>query len=107
MVAAGLTPYEALRTATAAPAEFFGAAGQFGTIVVGAEADLLLHVIDSSHPQWEEQRHVVNAVLDELGVHGKATLHVFNKIDRVPSETLVALEERITNLLPNSVFVSA
>lgn len=42
MVAAGLTPYEALRTATAAPAEFFGAAGKFGTIVVGAEADLVL-----------------------------------------------------------------
>jgi len=71
------------------------------------EADLLLHVIDASHPQWEEQRHVVNGVLDELGVHGKATLHVFNKIDRVPPETLHALEERITNLLPNSVFVSA
>jgi imidazolonepropionase-like amidohydrolase len=42
MVAAGLTPYEALRTATAAPAEFFGSAGKFGTIVVGAEADLVL-----------------------------------------------------------------
>jgi imidazolonepropionase-like amidohydrolase len=42
MVAAGLTPYEALRTATAAPAEFFGARGKFGTIVVGAEADLVL-----------------------------------------------------------------
>ena len=42
MVAAGLTPYEALRTATAAPAEFFGTRGKFGTIVVGAEADLVL-----------------------------------------------------------------
>jgi imidazolonepropionase-like amidohydrolase len=42
MVASGLTPYEALRTATAAPAEFFGAAGAYGTIVVGADADLLL-----------------------------------------------------------------
>ena len=71
------------------------------------EADLLLHVIDASHPQWEEQRHVVNGVLDELGVHEKATLHVFNKIDRLDADRLVALEERITNLLPNSVFVSA
>jgi imidazolonepropionase-like amidohydrolase len=42
MVAAGLTPYEALRTATAAPAEFFGASGKYGTIVVGADADLVL-----------------------------------------------------------------
>jgi GTP-binding protein HflX len=71
------------------------------------DADLLLHVIDASHPQWEEQRHIVNGVLDELGAHGKPVLHVFNKIDRVPPATLLPLEERITNLLPNSVFVSA
>jgi len=72
-----------------------------------SDADLLLHVIDASHPGWEEQRHVVNAVLDELGVHGKPVLHVFNKIDRIPSESLIPLEQRVTNLLPNSVFVSA
>ena len=42
LVAAGLTPYQALRTATAAPAEFFGARGRYGTIVVGADADLVL-----------------------------------------------------------------
>ena len=42
MVAAGLTPYEALRTATAAPAEFFDATGAYGTIVVGADADMVL-----------------------------------------------------------------
>lgn len=71
------------------------------------EADLLLHVIDASHPTWEEQRHVVNGVLEELGAHGKPTLHVFNKIDAVPAEVLIPLEERIRNLLPNSVFVSA
>jgi hypothetical protein len=41
-VESGLSPYEALRTATARPAEFFGAAGRFGTIVEGAEADLVL-----------------------------------------------------------------
>jgi GTP-binding protein HflX len=72
-----------------------------------SDADLLLHVIDASHPRWEEQRHIVNGVLDELGVHDKPVLHVFNKIDRMPSEALIPLEERITNLLPNSVFVSA
>jgi GTP-binding protein HflX len=70
------------------------------------DADLLVHVIDASHPQWEEQRHVVNGVLDELDIHDKPVLHAFNKIDRVPAETLLPLEERITNLLPNSVFVS-
>jgi GTP-binding protein HflX len=66
-----------------------------------SDADLLLHVIDASHPRWEEQRHVVNGVLDELGVHDKPVLNVFNKIDQVPSEALIPLEERITNLLPD------
>jgi GTP-binding protein HflX len=70
------------------------------------DADVLLHVIDASHPQWEEQRQVVNGVLDELGVHDKPVLHVFNKIDRLSAEMLLPLEERVTNLLPNSVFVS-
>jgi GTP-binding protein HflX len=71
------------------------------------DADLLVHVIDASHPQWEEQRHVVNGVLEELGVHGRPVLHAFNKIDRLSPEALLPLQERITNLLPNSVFVSA
>ena len=42
LVAAGLTPYQALRTATANPAEFLGRPGGFGTVTVGARADLLL-----------------------------------------------------------------
>ena len=71
------------------------------------EADLLLHVIDASHPTWEEQRNVVDGVLAELGVGEKSVLHVFNKTDRLEPEMLLALQERIANLLPNSVFVSA
>ncbi len=42
MVQSGLTPYEALRTATAGPAHFVNAQGQFGTVVEGARADLVL-----------------------------------------------------------------
>ena len=42
LVDAGLTPYQALRTGTALPAEFFGASGQFGTLVEGSEADMVL-----------------------------------------------------------------
>jgi imidazolonepropionase-like amidohydrolase len=42
LVAAGLTPYEALRTATANPAEFIGRSGEFGTVAAGTRADLLL-----------------------------------------------------------------
>ena len=46
------------------------------------EADLLVHVVDISHPQADEQIAAVNAVLAELGVQTKPTLMVFNKIDR-------------------------
>ncbi len=71
------------------------------------EADLLLHVIDASHPGWEEQRMVVNGVLAELEANDKPVLHLFNKMDLLNDERLLALQARVTELLPNSVFVSA
>ena len=43
------------------------------------EADLLLHVIDASHPLWEDQARVVTQVLDELGASDRPMLTVFNK----------------------------
>src|SRR5215212_3734995 len=46
------------------------------------EADLLLHVVDISHPQADEQIAAVNSVLEELGALQKPTLMAFNKIDR-------------------------
>jgi imidazolonepropionase-like amidohydrolase len=42
LVDAGLTPFEALQTGTANPAEFFGRSGGFGVVQNGAEADLIL-----------------------------------------------------------------
>lgn len=69
-------------------------------------ADLLLHVIDAGHPTWEEQRMVVEEVLGELGVHDKPMLYVFNKTDLLSHDEIIALQERMANLLPNSVFVS-
>ncbi|HEY4955340.1 MAG TPA: GTPase HflX [Gemmatimonadaceae bacterium] len=71
------------------------------------EADLLLHVIDASHPAWEEQRVVVETVLGEIGVTGKPVVHVFNKIDRLPENGLLPFESRIAGLIPDSVFVSS
>ena len=71
------------------------------------EADLLLHVIDASHPTWEEQRLVVDEVLADLGVHDTPVIHVFNKVDRLSADEALALKERMDNLLPGSVFVSA
>ncbi len=47
------------------------------------QADLLVHVVDASHPQAEEQIQAVDAVLKEIGAEGKPTLMVFNKIDQL------------------------
>lgn len=49
-------------------------------------ADLLIHVVDLSHPQYHEQMAAVDETIDELGAHGKQTMVVFNKIDRVDPE---------------------
>ena len=45
------------------------------------EADMLVHVVDISHPDFEEQIQVVNQTLKELGCSDKPSLIVFNKID--------------------------
>jgi GTPase len=45
------------------------------------EADVLLHVVDISHPNFEDQIRVVNETLREIGVVDKPTIIVFNKID--------------------------
>ncbi len=45
------------------------------------DADILLHVVDISHPQFEEQIEVVNKTLEELGASDKPVIMVFNKID--------------------------
>lgn len=45
------------------------------------EADLLLHVVDISHPDHEEQIAAVNRTLEEIGANDKPTILVFNKID--------------------------
>lgn len=85
------------------------------------EADVLLHVVDVSHPQYEDQYAVVNQTLQELGVHDKATLTVFNKLDRyaelnfdewlepeVKAQLLKDLENRWQNETAyHALFVSA
>jgi GTP-binding protein HflX len=68
------------------------------------QADLLLHVVDLSHPQASDQIAAVNAVLNEIGVTSKPTLMVFNKIDRLESDELL---KRSVEAFPNAVGVSA
>src|SRR6185503_657350 len=69
------------------------------------QADLLVHVVDVSHPQAEEQIQSVEAVLKEIGADGKPTLMVFNKTDRLNGsrETLNRFLERF----PTGVAISA
>src|SRR5690554_1258209 len=45
------------------------------------EADILLHVVDISHPSFEDQIKTVNQTLQELGAKDKPTIMIFNKVD--------------------------
>jgi GTP-binding protein HflX len=66
-------------------------------------ADLLLHVIDISHPQWQSQEQGVITVLEELGVAAKPLINVHNKVDKLPHlEAVTFLSRR-----PRSVVTSA
>jgi GTP-binding protein HflX len=68
------------------------------------QADLLLHVVDVSHAQADEQIVAVNSVLNEIGAGEKPTMMVFNKVDQLNGGgTLTRLRE----LYPNSVAISA
>ena len=77
------------------------------TLEEASDADLLLHVIDASHPTWEEQVGVVNDVLTELNMAEKPRLHVFNKIDRLDADGLHALQLRTHDEMRGALFVSA
>ena len=70
------------------------------------DADLLLHVVDASHPLWEEQRSIVDSVLLDLGLHEQPVLLVFNKTDLLSEEALLHLQERVLGLVPNAIFVN-
>jgi len=69
-----------------------------------ADADLLLHVVDISHPQFREQMTTVKEVLGELGMANKPTLLVFNKIDKLEERGLL---QRVKQEFSSSVFISA
>ena len=87
------------------------------------EADLLLHVVDISHPDFEEQIQVVEKTLADLGCAEKPSMIVFNKIDQYtwvekePDDLTPATKENITleelkrtwmaKLNENCLFISA
>ncbi|MCG9880014.1 MAG: GTPase HflX [Bacteroidia bacterium] len=60
------------------------------------EADILLHVVDVSHPSFENHIHVVNETLKEIGALNKEIILVFNKIDQL-KEPFILEDETIDN----------
>lgn len=68
------------------------------------QADLLLHVVDVSHPLADEQIAAVNSVLNEIGAGDKPTMMVFNKVDQLNGGGTLP---RLRELYPNSVAISA
>jgi GTP-binding protein HflX len=91
------------------------------TLAETLEADVLIHVVDISHPAFEDQIKVVNKTLSELKVMDKPTIMVFNKMDLYEDKTFDKFlkEEIKTDILTelknswmqktndNAVFISA
>ena len=84
------------------------------------EADILLHVVDTSHPNYEDQIGVVNKTLQELNVHEKPTITIFNKMDlyikntfdewlneETKEQILADLKQRWQDQTGNAIFISA
>ncbi len=68
------------------------------------DTDLLLHVVDISHPAYQEQINTVNEVINELDAGDHPTLMVFNKIDLLEEKGLL---QSLRKQYPESVFISA
>jgi GTPase len=78
------------------------------TLEEAGESDVLLHVVDLSHPRWEEQKVVVDEVLRDLTLQSHPTILVFNKIDQLPPDELESWKQRAAAVYETpSVFVSA
>ena len=67
------------------------------------EADVLLHVVDLSHPAWLSQITSVQKILKDMPIAPGPELMVFNKIDQVEGEALEVAKTKF----PNAVFISA
>jgi GTP-binding protein HflX len=78
------------------------------TLEEAREADVLLHVVDASHPDREEHEDVVREVLADLELDTRPVLMVYNKVDRLTHHEEEALRTRVEALHPHpAVFVSA
>jgi len=71
------------------------------TLEEARAADVLLHVVDASHPDWEGQMRVVERVLAELDLADRPILVIFNKMDAVVDP--LAFAARVRELYPDAV----
>ena len=74
------------------------------TLEEARAADVLLHIIDASHHDWEGQLRVVEKVLSELGLADRPVILVFNKIDAVPDAA--GFTRRVKELYPTAILSS-
>jgi len=68
------------------------------------ESDLVLHVVDISHPNYEDHIESVNVILDQIKCSEKPSLMVFNKIDKISNEELESLKFSLNG---NREYISA
>ena len=66
------------------------------------ESDLLLHIVDISHPNYEEHIDSVNEILGQIDSIDKPSILVFNKIDRLEDDSFIK-----SNKLKSRVYISA
>ena len=74
------------------------------TLEESLEADILLHVVDISHPMAEEQLRTTEKVLKELGAGDRPSIYVFNKIDACDDPKKI---QRLKIQFPKHVIISA
>lgn len=74
------------------------------TLEEARHADLLLHLVDVTHPEAEQQVETANRVLEEIGVDSRNSILVLNKVDACHDRSLVDV---LRNRYPQSVTVSA
>jgi GTP-binding protein HflX len=80
------------------------AGGAFrATLEEVVEADLILHVIDASNPEWERQAAAVERVLDEVGAADAPAVRVFNKVDVLGDDE----RRRLREAHEDAAFISA
>lgn len=77
------------------------------------EADIILHVIDATHPSYKEQMMVVQKTLFEIGIVNKPIIEIYNKIDLLNNDELQIIENEVKNNYTSSlstndyIFISA